>query len=196
MKIRIPKLRILLNYFEKPEGWIGFILVFNCIYPALVNFLNIPMAINYLNDLLCGLLLLAVFNSLKKGGIKSAKIPAGIFLALFIETALSYIFNLYSPLIYIWGLRTLFRYFVFFFSCTMFVKKTDIESVFNFLYKILFVNLVFATMEYAMKYKLDSVTGLYSFGPNIPGGSAPINVLMCVVCAYYIIKYFENSVHY
>ncbi len=53
MIIRIPRLNISLKYFERPEGWIGCILVFNCVYKALINFLRMPAAINYFNDALC-----------------------------------------------------------------------------------------------------------------------------------------------
>ena len=194
MKIHIPRMSISVRCFEKPEGWIWCIIVFNCIYKVLVNFLNIPSAINYLNDLLCMLLLYVVLISLQKHGIRSAKIPARIFCFLLIETVLGYMFNLYSPLVYIWGLRTLFRYFVFFFACTLFVKKDTIERVLDFLYKILIVNLVFATLEYMMGYGLDAVTGLYSEGMHIAGGSAALNILMCIVCTYVTLRYFEKKI--
>ncbi|WP_270496563.1 hypothetical protein [Eisenbergiella porci] len=194
MKIRIPKMSISIRYFEKPEGWIWCIIVFNCIYKALVNFLNMPSAINYLNDLFCLLLLYAMSISVQKHGIRNAKIPARIFLVLLIETVLSYMFNLYSPLVYIWGLRTLFRYFVFFFACTLFVKKDTIERILDFLYKILIVNLIFAILEYTMGYGLDAVTGLYSEGMHTAGGSAALNILMCIVCTHTVIQYYEKKV--
>ena len=193
MIIRIPSLNISLKYFERPEGWIGCILVFNCVYKALINFLRMPAAINYFNDALCMLLLYAVTISYQKNGIKSAKVPFKIFSILLLETLFGYLLNVYNPLIYIWGLRTLFRYFIFFFACTLFVKRNSIKNTLDFFYKILFVNLIFSTLEYMMGYGLDSVTGLYSAGLNERGGSAALNVLMCVVCTYSVIQYFNKK---
>lgn len=193
MIIRMPRWRISTKYFKKPEGWIGCILVFNCVYKALINFLRMPVAINYFNDVLCMLLLYAVTVSYQKNGIKSAKVPFKVFSILLVETLLGYLLHLYNPLIYFWGLRTLFRYFVFFFACTLFLKRESIQNIFDFFYKILFVNLLFSTLEYIKGYGLDSVTGLYSTGMNETGGSVALNVLMCVVCTYSIIQYFNKK---
>ena len=65
------------------------------------------------------------------------------------------------------------------------------RRILDFLYKILIVNLIFAILEYTMGYGLDAVTGLYSEGMHTAGGSAALNILMCIVCTHTVIQYLS-----
>ena len=49
---------------------------------------------------------------------------------------------------------------------------------------MLLINAFFVTIQYISGYSLDSAIGLFSSGNKIAGGSAGMNVLMCIVTVY------------
>lgn len=182
------------KFYKNSVILIYFIIVFNCIYKALITFLHFPDFIVYASDfawVFLGILLIP--REKRSDYINNTNIAVLIIGLLFCETLIGYVINLYNPLIYLWGVRTFFRYFVFFMACICFLNKKNVLGILDFLYYILIVNVAFSAFEHMMGYDLDSVTGLYTEGKTIIGGSAGLNVLMCIVCTYSLLQYFHNN---
>lgn len=187
MKIKYQK-----GFYNDPAWWVKLIVVFNCIYPALINFFSLPQYISYINDIACVILLLGLYATKRKN--IEAKKPNKLIFALFLAAIISYVINIYQPLVFLWGMRTLFRYFVLYKACVVFLKPSMVKSMVRLFIIMLFINAIVSTYEYLAGFDMDSVTGLYSTGPKVAGGSAGLNVLLCIVCSYGIINYIYREI--
>ena len=187
------KIEISRTFYNKPSFWIWFIIAFNCVYRALSYLFHIPDVIAYLNDiawLVLGMMLIKN-KKINWNGNKAVRI---LLVLLFAESLVGYFLNLYNPLVFVWGFRTLFRYIIFFLACVQFLSLEDVDKVLRFFHKILFVNAILCVFQYAAGYNWDCISGLYSVGPTTLGGASGLNVLMCIVCTYLLIQYIYKEV--
>jgi len=174
---------------------ITFAILFSNIYKALVTFLRLPSAISYILDIVWVAFLFIIIRVILKDNIdKDAKWIVGLITLFWIETLMSWGMNLYSPLLYMWGFRNLFRFYIFLIACVFFFQARNIYSIYKMLYILLIVNAVFCTIEYfALHYTLDTVSGLFTSGAGVRGGNASLNVLMCIVSTISLSLYFEKK---
>lgn len=176
------------TFYRKPKNWIWLILIFDLFYKSIINFLHLPDAIVYFNDFACLVILHALIMHYRRfSSLGKASLQLVVVSAIFCETIISYCINIYSPLTYLWGFRILFRFIVFFFGCTVYVNQKMIDSYFKMAYIILLFSVPFATIQRLLGYDLDSVSAFFSEGKNKIGGSAGINIFMCIICTYYIV---------
>ena len=187
------KISISRTFYNKPSFWIQFIIVFNCMYRTLSYLFHIPDTIGYLNDIAWLILGLMLIKNKKKNWNDSRAVRI-LLVLLFAESVIGYFLNLYNPLIFVWGFRTLFRYIIFFLACVRFLNLEDVDKVLSFFQKILIVNAIFCIFQYVAGYKWDCISGLYSAGPTTLGGASGLNVLMCIVCTYLLIQYIYKKI--
>lgn len=182
------------KFYNNPKFWIFFIIVFNCIYKAMINYLKFPELINYFNDVACLILLIFLIQKNKDGKLFKLTRTAGtsVFLLLIISF-ISYMLNLYNPMVLVWGIRTLFRFLIFYLACICYCDKKMIDKIMKFLFYLLIVNTILVTFQYNTGYSLDSVTGLFSISHQVAGGSAGMNMLMCIASVYSIISYMNKE---
>ena len=183
------------EFYKKPKNWIWLILMLNFFYKSLVNYLRLPDSINYFNDL-GGLVLFhsIIFTYRRKNGIGAATVQLKIILLLLVETLMGYLINMHNPLTYIWGVRILFRFMLFFVACTLYVDETMLEEFFTLIYYLMICSVILTTFQKATGYSLDSVTGFFSLGKRTTGGSAGLNIFMCIVCTYYFVSAINKKV--
>lgn len=187
------KISISRTFYNKPSFWIQFIIVFNCMYRTLSYLFHIPDTIGYLNDIAWLILGLMLIKNKEKNWNDSRAVRI-LLVLLFAESVIGYFLNLYNPLIFVWGFRTLFRYIIFFLACVRFLNLEDVDKVLSFFQKILIVNAIFCIFQYVAGYKWDCISGLYSAGPTTLGGASGLNVLMCIVCTYLLIQYIYKKI--
>lgn len=172
--------------------WITFAILFSNIYKAIVTFLHFPSAISYVLDIIWIVLLFMIIQSKTK--YQDNRWIISLVILFWIETIMSWGMNLYSPLLYMWGFRNLFRFYVFLIACVFFFQARNIYSIYKMLYILLITNAVFCTIEYfILNYTLDVVSGLFTAGANVRGGNASLNVLMCIVCTIALTLFFEKK---
>ena len=53
------------KFYNNPRFWIFFIIIFNCVYKGIINYLKISDAINYLNDFACIILFIFILQKQK-----------------------------------------------------------------------------------------------------------------------------------
>lgn len=182
------------KFYENPQFYLMAVIVFNCVYKSLIHYLHLPNAVNYLNDLMCAVLLAGLIGHIRRRDFFEKTRIAGVLVGLlFLETVAGYLLHLYSPLVYLWGLRTLFRFQVFFLAFIYYGDRRLIERICRFLYWILLLSVPLTTIQYLSGYGLDSVTGFFSAGRDVIGGSSGQNLLMAVVCTYTILQYFNKQ---
>ena len=129
------------------------ILKFIILYSIVVSFghslVGIPLTFLYLNDFLLVVVFIVCGEHILKNQILPIpKALALVILALLAVTIIGFVVNLYSPLLYLWGVRNNFRGFVYFVACCICLKKKDIYDICNLLLKLLPINVVLCTVQY------------------------------------------------
>lgn len=189
MKIKIAIKR---DFYKRPKFYIWAVLVWSCFYSALVNYLHLPSAISYLIDFMCLILLYVVLTNADL--TKRALGSTGTIIAfMLIEGVLSFAINLYNPLVFVWGIRTLFRFVLYFVACSCYGDKDIVERILSFLYIVVLITVLLVTLQSMQGYDLDAVTGFFSLGKEVRGGSAGMNILLTTVSTYAILQYFNKK---
>ncbi len=166
-------------------------IIYNCIIKFFIGHLHIPTIANYLTD---AITLILLWLMIKDGNLRVKKTSSNLWIFCFIvSTVFSFFINRYSPFLYIWGARNIFRFFIFFSACIYFLKKEDLDKIFFVLEILFFINIGLALFQrWGLHYIGDGSSGLYSLG-NMSGGNGSINVLMCIVIAFQISQYLAKE---
>lgn len=172
-------------------------LIYNLVIKYLIGNMHLPSALNYVTDLILIWILLEYFHQKKSKMIVIPKKLSTCIWLFFFASLASYIINIYSPVLLLWGMRNNFRFLVFAMMCVVYLRKDDIERIMSILYGFLFFNVLVVTHQalfttYSMAAKGDFISGLFSNGLE-RGGNASLNWLMCIVCTYYIVKYLNKD---
>lgn len=176
---------------------IYFQIIYNCFIKFLQGYLGLPSILSYVTDIL---LLLIVINYLiirrkrKKSNIpKSLKI---VFITYFSVTILTYIFNLYNPLLYFWGFRNNMRFIIFSMMCVVYLDIEDINRIMSILFGYFLLNIPVITYEYflaGLDFRTgDIISGLYSIKTK-QGGNGELNWLICIISTYAIVQYLNKT---
>lgn len=166
-------------------------IIYNCFVKYLIVDLGLPSILNYFTDVIT---LLLFYMTLKKLDYKIPRrnLAINISILLLLCMTLSFFADISSFGLYVWSLRNIFRFYVFFFACIYSLDKFDIIKIFEILEKILIVNFVICAYEYFIEgTNYDFLGG--SFGNGVAGGNGPLNMLMIVVSGYVLIQYVYKN---
>lgn len=97
--------------------------------------------------------------------------------------------NRVKILLMIWALRNLFRFYIFFGACVLYLRLEDIVNIYILLNKIFYLNAVIIAIQFVMGYRQDWLGGLFG---SVSGANAYSNVFILIVCTYNIAKGFEQ----
>lgn len=186
------KIAIKRDFYDRPRFYIWAVLVWSCFFSAIVNYLHFPTAISYLMDFMCLILLYAVLRNLELTK-RTLGSTGGIIALMLIESVISFCFNIYNPLVFVWGIRTLFRFVLYFVASSCYSDKDTVEKILTFLYIVVLLTVPLVTIQSMQGYGLDATTGFFSLGKATRGGSSGMNMLLTVVCTYAILQYFEKK---
>lgn len=155
------------------------VLKFMIVYSLVANFAALtwgtPTALLYLNDFLMVMIAINCFQYMRKEiSVAVPKPLVVVFALLVLVTVIGYIFNLYSPLYYAWGLRNNFRMFLYFFACCICLRRKDVYDICNLLYRLLPLNVVLCTIQYILAINSKDKEILQFIGDHVGGifGSA------------------------
>ncbi|WP_394916332.1 hypothetical protein [uncultured Robinsoniella sp.] len=164
-------------------------IVFNCFAKFLITDLGFPNFINYFSDVITiALVICTIKNKREHKKSLGKNIPIIIAGLIFLVGTISYLINFSSPLLYLWGLRNMFRFFVFFYCCVLYLKKVDGYRIFSLLEKIFIINFFVCLYEYFVRnMTYDYLGGI--FGNGIEGGNGPLDALLIIVCIYVILEF-------
>lgn len=172
---------------------IYFQIIYNCFIKFFISDFHFPSILNYVTDIVNILIFLGIMINLKRKKSKKIKIGSSvIIIALIILNIISIILNLYSPLLFFWGFRNVYRFFMFFISCIYLLNKDDYIKILEILEKILIINFFICIYEFVIReIKFDNLGGI--FGNNVVGGNGPLNVLMIIVTTYVLISFINGK---
>lgn len=99
-------------------------------------------ALKYVSDILIIILFVSILRKKNKYEFNSPILRQLkiILFSLFFLTLLSYFLHHENFFYYLWGLRNLFKYFIFWYACTLFLKKDDFYLFAKISFAALFIN--------------------------------------------------------
>lgn len=175
-----------------------YLLIFWYVFSAiLVGFLGCPKVIVYLGDLInIYIFAVAVRRCRYRIGLRDKVLNS---ILIFILVSLfSGIISMRSPLLFLWGMRQNFRYFLFYYSCSVLLRVEDYHVLFNFIKILFWISLPLSAYEALMiSYPAGAIVGDYVGGIyyGIQGVNAPLNIVMIIYCTKILIDYFDKKIH-
>lgn len=168
-------------------------IIYNLFIKFFIGVLGFPYALNYVTDIFMVLAFLCagvVFIAKKeKINFKSELL---ILAAFFICTIISGGLNKkFSVLLYVWAIRNTFRFFAFWLSCIVLLKKEDISYILKIVYYIFWIHVIVCTIQFFFfGIERDYLNGI--FGITM-GYNTYSNVLICIVAAYIVGMYLYKK---
>ena len=184
---------ITLLIWNKPSTVI-YIQILYCFFVRFLTIqIGIPSAIKYIFDYLTIILLLQIILHSNKTYNINIRKPL-IFMALFAAVAIiSTVYNGSSFVLFFWGIRLNFRFFIFFIACVIFLKRKNLDDIMKLLLIMLPINTVLVVYQYAvMGLRFDYLGGL--FGTHLASHSEFITYLI-IVTLISIILYVEKKLN-
>lgn len=167
-------------------------IIYNCFIKFLIIDMHLPSFLNYITDVITLLLLILIYSNRGNKLPKIKIIPLILAGCLFVLNTISFVIDFTSPLLFIWGIRNVYRFFIFFYCCIYLLNIDDIYKIFELLKKILVISLFICLFEYFIKgIDFDFLGGL--FGNGVEGGNGPLNALMIVVSTYVLVGFMNKQ---
>jgi hypothetical protein len=156
-----------------------FQLIYTFVYTGLIELLPILSPLKYVSDILIVILLVCILKKKNKNEQRiSLKLTNIIIVALFLSTFLSYAFHYENFFYFCWGLRNLFKYFIFWYACIFFLRKNDFYLFAKILLTFVFVNTIVMFYQGAiLQLYCDNVGGLWGTKNGVNGFT---NILLIV----------------
>ncbi len=161
---------------------------------VLVGFGGFPKIIMYFGDIINIWIFL---NALKNQNVNIKKNIVLGFIVVFMTIALvSGLINLSSPLLLFWGIRQNFRFFLYYYSCTVFLRRDDYRVFFNFVSILFWLSLPLCIYEvFCVSYTREMIVGDYVGGIyyGLPGVNAPLNIVLIIQSSKCLVDYFNKK---
>lgn len=175
-----------------PRYYVYIVLLFTLIMFVLDDIPGIPSAIRYLNDLLVAMLCVFLFfeknirEQIKRAGIRWILLAILLYSTINILTAWTN--RVYVPLV-VWAVRNTYRFFLFWFACVVFLEKSDLDKLFDLLYKMQYVNLLLVAYQFfGLGLKQDALGGIFG-----NGGQFGLLVYSILLMSYATAKYMAGE---
>ena len=158
----------------------------------LVDFLGVPSAVRYINDIILLLILFscmkAIRPTLQRTGTMSIVI-AMFFYSLMLIPGL--VINGGSLLLILWAVRNTYRFFAFYIVCICILDREDIIRILEMFCWFQHLNLALCLFEYFILGKTrDYLGGMFGISK---GCNAYLNVYLCIILSYVIYKYLKEK---
>ena len=174
----------------------SYLMVFQVVFIMIAFFvetaLGMPHAVIYVTDLITLVLFLLSLEDLVKKKEKYCR-SVVIFIGLFaLYTLIDFLLNSQSVLYYLWGLRNVFRFYIFFVSCMYLTKFELIPKTTKVFVIFLYVNVLVCSWQfYLLKLPADNICGLFGV---VTKGSGYMNVLLVLVTVMATVHYLNQRV--
>ena len=160
-------------------------------FGLIIDLLHGPSAIKYVTDLLWLFLLCTmaynrfrIFNPVVKKLFWCA-------MALILSSIIGLVLNYQSFLYYFWGFRNQFRFFFFFLSCYMFLRKNSVKGILDMFDVMFYINFVITLIQYFVFAKRQDYLGGV-FGVSV-GCNAKTIILLSIVVSKSILSYLHKQ---
>lgn len=156
----------------------------------LINSFHIPGIIMYMADILLVFLIIYSIKRNKKLG-KEEKVIRNIVGIYMLIVMFAYILNYQNILYFVGGFRNIFRFFLFFFVCTIYLTKSYMVEFFKNLDAIFYINAAIMMIQYFIfGLNQDYLGGI--FGTH-QGCNGPLNIFFVVIVSYSVLAYMNKK---
>jgi hypothetical protein len=177
---------------------IFFQIYYNLFIKFFIGEFNFPHSLNYITDIVTFFIVLFALGEIKHGYQKN-KVIYNWLIIMILFTFIGFIWNIYSPLYYLWGLRNTFRFFIFFLCCAVILNKSDVQKIIKLLLKLLPLNVLLCAYQYYTLRDTGGYVSLYLgdfiggiFGP-IQGSNVPMNIYLSLILTFIFVAYTERQ---
>lgn len=193
----------LINKIDKIAQKIVVIQIAFCLCVGfLINDLKFPSFIKYFSDMLTiSLVYLLCYKLYKKPYLlkdiwhskRNICIIFFLIIAFFIHTFISFIINHESLILYLWGLRNTFRFFIFFVSCVFFNTNNLFYNIKHILSVLFYFNIVLMIIQkfFYSNITVDQINGI--FGVAV-GNNNALNAFFCIMLIYFVVDIIRFKV--
>lgn len=180
---------------------IYFQILYNIIAKYCISQFGFSNILSYVTDIVTILILLLSVGKLERDFKSSQYFGVHVWILIMISyTIIDFIANLYNPLLYLWGLRNTYRFFIFFLCCVVNLRKKDIELIFKWLAALLPLDVILCTLQYYSLRGSGGYVGMYLgdfiggiFGAQ-QGSNASTNLYLCILLSYYVSAFINKKI--
>lgn len=161
-----------------------FIIYFNIFYSLIGSYISVNRVLILIPDvILIGL----IIYSNKRIRIKQTYLPWLLLVGVFLLTGFtSFLINKASLIMFAWGIRYYFRFYIYFFLCIYSFDICDIEEIFSIIFeKLSIFNLIMILFQNATGMYGDQIGGMFG---TISGCNAALNIYIFLQLAYAVSK--------
>jgi len=160
----------------------------------LITQIHLPFIIRYLSDYLSIILFLQIVLHFNKTKYLNIRKPLSFIILFLLIGVFSTLYNGNGLIFFIWGLRSYFRFFVFFLACTIFLKKENIDKLLKFLLILLPINFFLSLFQYQfLGLRNDNVGGTFGIEQGCNGEmNTFLTVVITITIVYYIYKKYNS----
>ena len=182
-------------YIKKSiKSLVWFELYYLMFYGFFRDILKFPGIIAYVLDLINIILLIYIVFSKK-----CLKVPKGYYRIAFVSIIFFICITFVglhivggSIVLYVWGFRNVFRFYLFFLVCALLLDIDDIKQIATVFKNIFIINFFVCLLELLMGYSGDFIGGI--FGTQ-QGCNGYLNLFMVIITAIYVTEYLENKLN-
>ena len=183
------------NLNERQARWLlCFEFVYAFLFSGLRDLFSLPSGVSYALDILnlLVLLLFAVHNKkfvfLKKNNLFGVLLS--ILFILFC-VSITAVFNLVSFLLFAWGIRNFFRFFIFFFAFIFYFDNVDLSKIHKFLFAVNVLNFVVTIIQFfVFKISRDQLGGVFGCTTGV---NSFTNILLSISLTLSFQLYFHKK---
>ncbi|RSX50199.1 3-phosphoshikimate 1-carboxyvinyltransferase [Bifidobacterium callimiconis] len=157
--------------------------------------LHLPRVLLYGNDALnCFVFILALYERKKLS--RSTHMVIGLMALYCFTSAIGGIISSERLTILLWGYRNIVRYFMFFYSCVVLLKKNDFGIIIRSIRVIFWASVPLCTVErFLVTYSEETIIGdmIGGFFWNFSGSNLPLNLILCLYLIDVCSRYFNRN---
>lgn len=151
---------------------------------------GMPHAAIYITDIITLALFLLTFEDLIRKNDKFCRRTVCLIGLFAVYTLIDFLLNGESVLYYVWGLRNVFRFYLFFMSCMYCVKLNVIEKMMHIFEIFLYINVLVCSWQFfILKLPFDNIGGFFGIATQ---SSGYMNVLLVLVTVMAVIRYLKQ----
>lgn len=156
------------------------------------DILHFPSAITYITDIITIIICISRFETVKRTlKISENKTQLAIIWLIMFSMLFGALIHFTNPALVLWAMRNDLRFFVFFILCISLLDELDISRIMHFFMNMFWINVVLCSVQYFLwGIKNDYLGGFFGV---TKGCNTYINILICIVCAYAIVRFMNRN---
>ena len=179
---------ILAIVYNKPICLIYFQIVYCCTMRFFISEMNFPSALRFVPDLVTMILFIQCALCFQRVSASSfAKAPLLAVGVFFLVSLISFVINAQPVESFIWGIRVVMRFFVFWLACILFLRETDVRTIVWIFFFLTVGNTLAVSLQYFIQgYSFDYVGGLFGveIGANSEMNLFLVQMFVCGIAMY------------